>query len=211
MVPNAVDTDVFAPGPGHLRQSGLPQADLVVGFAGRLDPEKGIRELLAGFRAADLGKGARLLIAGSGSLEQQVRTAASEDPRVVYLGQLRELRARVDFWRSVDLFCLPSSAEGLSLAMLEAMASGCAVAVTPAGGLQTMAGAGLELDPLRLRDSISDQLREVARAPEMARLKGLAARSAAVRHHGLKEMLDRLLSIYQDARAQQASEGESEQ
>ncbi len=211
VVPNAVDTDVFAPGPGHLRQSRLPQADLVVGFAGRLDPEKGIRELLAGFRAADLGKGARLLIAGSGSLEHQVRTAASEDPRVVYLGQLRELPTRVDFWRSVDLFCLPSSAEGLSLAMLEAMACGCAVAVTPAGGLQVMAGAGLELDPLRLRDSISDQLREVAHAPERARLKGLAARSAAVRHHGLKEMLDRLLSIYQDARAQLASEGESEQ
>jgi len=211
VVPNAVDADVFAPSPGQLRHLRFPESDLVVGFAGRLDPEKGIRELLAGFRAAELGSGARLLVAGAGSLEHEVRRAAAQDPRVVYLGQLRELRERVDFWRSIDLFCLPSSAEGLSLALLEAMATGCAVAVTPAGGLPALGEAGLELDPLRLKDSISDQLREVARAPEMARLKGLEARAAAVRHHGLKEMLDRLLSIYQDARAQLPSEGGTEQ
>ncbi len=205
VLPNAVDTERFSPGPSRLRGERLPGAALVVGFAGRLDPEKGVRELLAGFERAELGPRARLLLAGRGALERQVRQLAERDPRVVYLGQLRRLEDRVDFWRAVDVFCLPSSAEGLSISLLEAIASGCAAAVTPAGGLLAAAAGGVALDPARLADSVAEQLHGIA--PERAGELGLHAREEALRHHGLDAMLDRLLAIYRSCMNEQGHPG----
>jgi glycosyltransferase involved in cell wall biosynthesis len=203
VLPNAVDTDLFSPGAVLRRPPQLDGAELVVGFLGRLDPEKGVRELLAGFQLARLGPKARLLLAGGGALEPQVRQAAERDSRVVYLGQLAQVQERVDFWRALDVFCLPSSAEGLSLALLEAMASGCAVLVTPEGGLLASRTAGLELDPSHLTRSLAEQLRRLAADPELVRERGRLARSEAVRHHGIEPMLSRLLTIYSDCIGEQ--------
>ena len=199
VVPNAVDTDRFSPGPGRLRAGQLAGARLVIGYAGRLDPEKGIRELLDGFRGADLGPDARLLVAGRGALEDRVREA-QRDPRVVYLGQLLTESQRVDFWRSVDLFLLPSSAEGLSIALLEAMSSGCAVAATPAGGTALVGGVAAALDPVDLGNSISRLAEQLLQDPGELQRRGGMARQEAVRHHGMAAMLDRLLVIYRECR-----------
>lgn len=195
VLPNAIDTDRFRPGGSQLRKERLPGAGMVVGYAGRLDPEKGVRELLEGFRAAALGPEARLLIAGRGALESAVQ-AAQADPRVIYLGQLLTTPERVDFWRAADVFCLPSSAEGLSIALLEAMATGCAVAATPEGGASLVGGAASWLDPTCLTDSVSNLLAGLQQQPEELRRRGLMAREQAVRHHGMAAMLDRLLEIY---------------
>lgn len=194
VLPNAVDTGRFCPGPSRVRAERLAGSSLVVGFAGRLDPEKGVRELLAGFERARLSPDSRLLLAGRGALESKVLQLAERDQRVVYLGQLEHLEDRIDFWRAVDIFCLPSSAEGLSISLLEAMASGCAVAVTPAGGLPVVADGGVELDPSRLSDSVAEQLQ--ATSAGQTRELGARAREEAVRHHGVDSMLDRLLAIY---------------
>lgn len=198
VVPNAVDLGLFSPGEGLLRRKRLPEANLVVGYLGRLDPEKGIRPLLEAFGRAGLGPDARLLLAGDGVLRPLVERAAAHDHRIVHLGRLVGVEARVDFWRSIDLFCLPSSAEGLSIAMLEAMATGRAVAVTKAGGLEEAGGGGLELEGGRLADSLTELLREVAGHQELLVEKGSRARSEAVRHHGMETMLDRLLEIYSE-------------
>lgn len=199
VLPNAVDTDRFTPGTSQLRQERLGGARLVVGFAGRLDSEKGVRELLAGFQGADLGDDARLVIAGRGALERLV-IEAERDPRVIYLGQLLTTPELVDFWRAVDVFCLPSSAEGLSISLLEAMASGCAVAATPAGGASLVGRVAAQLDPAHLSDSISALLASLEGDPDERERQGQMAREEAVRHHGMAAMLDRLLAIYQDCR-----------
>jgi glycosyltransferase involved in cell wall biosynthesis len=197
---NAVDVERFQPGISTLRESRLPGASLVVGYAGRLDPEKGVRELLQGFRAANLGPEARLIVAGQGALLAEV-LAAEEDPRVVYLGQLLTLQQRVDFWRAVDVFCLPSSAEGLSIALLEAMASGCAVAATPAGGASALGNSVHPLEPERLSQSIAEWLAKLDQDRHERDRFGRSARDQAVRHYGMAAMLDRLLEIYGDCQA----------
>lgn len=199
VVPNAVDVDRFRPGRSHLRATRLQGSGLVVGFAGRLDPEKGVRELLQGFRAANLGAAARLVIAGQGTMLREVLSAQT-DPRVIYLGQLQTIQERVDFWRAVDVFCLPSSAEGLSIALLEAMAAGCAVAATPAGGASLVGGVAQTLEPEHLSRSIATWLDGLEQDPAAVERLGQSARQEAVRHHGMAAMLDRLLQIYSDAR-----------
>lgn len=196
VVPNAVDVDRFQPGHSRLRETLLQGAGLVVGYAGRLDREKGVHELVSGFQGADLGPTARLVIAGRGRLEKDV-SAAQADPRIIYLGQLLTVEERVDFWRAVDVFCLPSSAEGLSIALLEAMASGCAVAATPAGGADLVKGAEL-LNPVSLSRSVAATLARLEQDPRERERLGLEARDEAVRHHAMAAMLDRLQQIYSD-------------
>jgi glycosyltransferase involved in cell wall biosynthesis len=196
VVPNAVDVDLFQPPPGG-RQRRQP-GELVVGYLGRLDPEKGIRALLQGFAAAQLSPGARLVIAGSGTLSPLVRRAAASDPRVSYRGQLVGTAARVAFWQEVDVFCLPSTAEGLSISLLEAMASGCAVLATREGGLEVAAEGGLPIDPVRLAASVGERLSQLALNPELTASLGAAARRGARERHGMEPMIDRLLAIYRD-------------
>ncbi len=204
VLPNAVDTERFRPGDSELRRERLAGAGLVLGYLGRMDPEKGVGELIEGFEEAGLGRSGRLLLAGSGSETARVERAARRDPRVLFLGPLLGPRQRVDFWRAVDVFCLPSSAEGLSLSLLEAMASGCAVAATPAGGAAELGEAVLRLDPGRLTASISGLLGELAADPERARRAGALARQEAVSHHGMTAMLTRLLGIYRTCLAGQS-------
>ena len=196
VVPNAVDVDLFRPplGGRQHRKSG----ELVIGYLGRLDPEKGIGALLEGFASAQLSPSARLVIAGSGTLSPLVRRAAAADPRVCYRGQLVGAAARVAFWQDVDAFCLPSTAEGLSISLLEAMASGCAVLATPEGGLEVAAGGGLAIDPGRLAASLGELLGQLASDPGLAAALGAAARQQALEHHGMEPMIERLLAIYRD-------------
>ncbi len=195
VVPNAVDTNQFSPGPSRLRRDRLPSKRLVVGYMGRLDPEKGISELLRGFTEA-ASEDCSLLLAGGGSLRRSVEAAARSDPRIVYLGQLTTLRERLDFWRALDVFCLPSSAEGLSLSLLEAMACGRALAATPAGGWDAAPEVIAKLAPQDLGQSLAELIQSLTAEPERARQLGRLARLEAVRHYGVEAMLDRLLGIY---------------
>lgn len=207
VVPNAVDTEVFRPGASRLLNERLDGAGLVVGYAGRLDPEKGVEALLDGFREAELGPKARLIIAGGGTLEGSVRTAAASDPRILHLGKLVGTGEMADFWRAAQVFCLPSSAEGLSISLLEAMASGCAIAATPEGGLAATDGGGLALDPSDLRGSVASQLTRLSQDRSLRERSRSAARDRAVHAFGMDPMLDRLLAIYRQCMAERRLAG----
>jgi glycosyltransferase involved in cell wall biosynthesis len=106
----------------------------------------------------------------------------------------------------VDVFCLPSNAEGLSLALLEAMASGCAVAATPEGGATLVGEVATTLDPAALVGSVSQALTLWMQEPDQRRRRGVLAREAAERHHGMSAMLDRLLGIYAECLGRAASD-----
>ncbi len=102
---------------------------------GRLNPEKDHETLL---RAAALVVRAdatfRLEIAGDGPCLPRLRDVTAElrlEKQVKFLGQVRDVPALLE--RS-GLFVLPSVSEGVSLTLLEAMASGVAIVATRVGG-----------------------------------------------------------------------------
>jgi glycosyltransferase involved in cell wall biosynthesis len=115
---------------------GIPPPARVIGSVGRLAVVKGHDRLITAFAAlvrdmADTDL--RLLLVGDGSeceaLARQAMEAGVAD-RVVFAGFRRD-PAR--FYDIVHLFVLPSRSEGLSVALLEAMAAGIPVAATDAG------------------------------------------------------------------------------
>jgi glycosyltransferase involved in cell wall biosynthesis len=124
VVRNGVDSEWFRPGLGatgvNLRPPGATE---VIGFAGRLVPQKRPEDFLAMAAAvASRHPGTQFLIAGDGSRRQHFELLARElgvAERVHFLGIVQDMRA---FYGACDLLVLPSRSEGCPNIVLEAMA-----------------------------------------------------------------------------------------
>ncbi|HTB60352.1 MAG TPA: glycosyltransferase [Polyangia bacterium] len=134
VVRNGVDTHLFRPGAakGTMRPAGVGP---VIGFAGRLAPQKRPQDFLAmAARIAARHSEVQFLIAGDGSRRPAYEKLAAKlgiSARVHFLGQVEDMRA---FYASCDLLVLPSRSEGSPNVVLEAMAMKLAVVAsdTPA-------------------------------------------------------------------------------
>lgn len=106
-------------------------------FLGRACRQKGIFELLAAVAALHAQfPQIMLVVAGDGDLAE-VRSSAERlkiGAKVLILGWIGP-HERSEQLQCASVFALPSHHEGLPMAMLEAMAAGKAVVVTPVGGI----------------------------------------------------------------------------
>jgi glycosyltransferase involved in cell wall biosynthesis len=119
-------------------------------FAGRLEPEKGVLELLQAWRAATGRRSASLHIAGAGSVERLVRSEVAADPSIRLHGKLDQEQMRA-LMASVGMIAVPSLwHEPLGRTVLEAYAAGRPVLATNLGGLPELVvneQTGLLVDP----------------------------------------------------------------
>lgn len=116
------------------QQVGLPQDATVIGYLGRLSPDKRVDVLIEAFRqhlARQDQSSSVLVIAGEGSsraaLQEQARLAGIEH-QVRFVGWQTDPR---DILELLDLYVLPSLVEGFPLALMEAMSSGLACLAHP--------------------------------------------------------------------------------
>lgn len=120
------------------------RADIV--HAGRLEVAKGTPVLMAGwdrYLAGRANPGLRLVIAGSGALEDSVRTWAASRPSVEFVGQL-EPDACAELMAAARAVVLPSICqETFGLALIEAMAQGVAPMAAARGAFPELITHGL--------------------------------------------------------------------
>lgn len=122
VIKNGIDTHYFSPGNAQAarHELGLPKDVRIIGCAGRLELEKGQSTLLDAL--AYLPSDCHLALAGKGNeyhnLQRQAELLGISE-RVHFLGCLDDMP---NFYRALDVFCLPSLFEGLSLVLLEAQA-----------------------------------------------------------------------------------------
>jgi glycosyltransferase involved in cell wall biosynthesis len=196
VVPNGVDVDRYSPGPADRRER-LGASRLFL-YMGRLDPEKNVQALIDAFLAADPPEDVRLAIAGSGS-ERRRLEARHPDPRLAFLGLITDEAERIALLRSSEAFFLPSSIEGLSLALLEAMACGvCPVATEVGVDGDAVRGAGIVLDPINVDSELRLALRLLVNTPTLPPHLGELARRRAVERYSLDRNIDALLGIYDE-------------
>ncbi len=138
IIHNGIDVSSFTrAGKGSLRQAlGLEEGSKVVGFIGRLGPEKGIPYLL---EAADTicrsTKDIYFVLIGEGVLKEETEAFIASNKlqgRIIMLGWRKDA---VELMPDMDILLLPSLTEGTPMVILESMAMGVPVIASDVGGI----------------------------------------------------------------------------
>lgn len=169
-------------------------------FLGEVSRRKGIYDLVRALaRTAERVPRLRLVCGGVGDIEGIRRLAAElgATDRVECMGWLDAQRKRAELARATA-FVLPSYAEGMPMALLEAMSWGLPVIATPVGGVPQVIGHeanGLLVQPGDT-DALAAAIVRLMESPaERARL-GAAARATVAARFSLQASIERLLEIY---------------
>jgi glycosyltransferase involved in cell wall biosynthesis len=214
LIPSGVDCDRFKPPDKAGRVAaraalGLTDDQFVVGTVGMLEPRKGHRTFVEAIARIDPpsinGTTLCCLIAGGGSLQAALadQISALEAGGQVAPGVIRMLGVCADSYpilAALDLFVMPSLAEGLGVAALEAMACGLPVVASAVGGLRDLVADGTTgllvapSNPAALAAAIS----RLASEPKLRAAMGVAGRTRVADHFSLETMTQRTLTLYRD-------------
>jgi glycosyltransferase involved in cell wall biosynthesis len=199
---NGIHTDEFRPGAhaGALRDRlGIGPDAPLVGTVARIAPIKNHAMLISSFaRVLEQRPDAHLAIVGDGpvrpALEAQIASLGLAD-RVHLPGMMTGL---APVYRDLDLFVLSSLAEGTSISMLEAMATGCGIVATRVGGNTDLLDGGAcgTLVPSDDASAMADALVALLDAPAERRRLGAAARARVLAHFSEAAMLDGYEALY---------------
>jgi glycosyltransferase involved in cell wall biosynthesis len=194
-VHNGIDRGPAAPE----RPAGVPADVPLVGEVARLCEVKGQRELIRAVARLD---GVWVVLAGDDieqggafrrGLEAEAARVGVAD-RIVFTGY----RADVDeLLAALDIFVLPSSAEGLPMTILEAMAQGTPVVATSVGGTPELVGAdtGVLVPPGDV-DALVEALRDLLADPARADRLAAAGRRRVETEFSAAAMAERVLELY---------------
>jgi sugar transferase (PEP-CTERM/EpsH1 system associated) len=169
----------------------------------RLSQEKDVASLIRAIAIADGQRRShepplRLQIVGDGhervALENLTRQLGLES-LIEFLGQRREIHKML---RGASMFVLPSLTEGISLTLLEAMASGLPVVATHVGGNPEVVIPGVTglLVPVRDPDAMARAMLELWRDPTMATSYGLEGRQRVELEFGIQRMIHQYELLY---------------
>ncbi|MBP7148529.1 MAG: glycosyltransferase [Acidobacteria bacterium] len=205
VIPNGVDLERFSSGDRFAFRAGLGvgEGETLVGAAGTIKKVKGQAVLLEAMaRLFPRFPSLKLLLAGepTPSYGEDVRRRARElglSHRVLMPGVIPAAQVP-DMLAGLDMFVLPSLSEGMSNALLEAMAAGLPIVATAVGGnpeCLAQGECGLLVqpnDPGALEVAIEQHLNYPAQARESA----ARARQRAQDEYSLAGMLEKTERLY---------------
>jgi glycosyltransferase involved in cell wall biosynthesis len=204
LIPNGIPLEKFSRQSNHninllKERFEIPQNDLVVGSVGRLESRKGYSFLLRAVpQLLERFSNISIVIAGDGEQTQGLIDLSRQlniSERVRFIGYLKDVSLLLPLF---DVFVIPSLSEGQSLALLEALASGCPVVSTSAGGLGEM----LEHEKTALLVSPGDT-NQLANAiltllanPKLRQHLSISGQKLALERYDIRSNVNQLNSIY---------------
>lgn len=200
VVPNGVDVEAFRPDRearvAIRRELGFEKEFLWVA-AGRLEAVKDYPTLLRAM--AEVPEPARLVIAGAGPLESDLRRLSKDlgqEPRVRFLGFEPDV---LPWMQAADGFVLSSRWEGLPMGLLEAAACALPAVATDVPGTREVIipwqTASLAV-PANARSLQGAMTRMMRLPPEERNIMGQQARQRVVEQFSLAAVLDRWEALY---------------
>ena len=204
VIPNGVDTDRWCPASQStvsLLQKTVRQRlgnERIFLYMGRLATEKNVEALLRAWRLVS-PEGCRLVVVGDGPLTSSLQNQFS-DPKILWWGYEPDLETRVALLQCAEVFLLPSLVEGLSLALLEAMATGTACVATDAGadGEVLAGGAGIVMSTQGVTTQLRTLLPVLRDQPVLTAELGRRARERALQHYTIGRNIDAIEKLYRD-------------
>jgi glycosyltransferase involved in cell wall biosynthesis len=171
----------------------------VIGGVGRLDEAKGFHYLLEAVAALSAEHPRlTLLLAGEGPLRSSLAESAGKlgiADRVHFLGFCQEVQVIYD---ALDVFVLPSLAETLGYAHLEAMATELPAIGTQVGGVPEVIRSGETgfLVPPRNSAALAAALRPLLSSAELCERMGRAGRRRVIESFHEADMVSRTIEVY---------------
>ncbi len=162
----------------------------VIGCVARLSSQKGHPYLLEAFarlQYADL----KLLFVGGGEKEAELRALCRQngvENRVIFAGNQTNV---IPYLKLMDIFVLPSLAEGMPNAVIEAMAAGVPVIATNAGGTAELVAdqqTGLLVEPANA-DQLHAAIMRLLDNPTLAQQLATNARQKVIAEFSLEQMV----------------------
>ena len=204
VIPNGVDPEQWAPSTTpestdllELRKRFAGQRVFL--YMGRIATEKNVEALLRAWRLVQ-PEGCTLVIVGDGPVRQSLMQSFGPECHVHWWGHEPDQGKRVALLQLAEVFLLPSLVEGLSLALLEAMASGTACVATDAGadGEVLEGGAGIVISTQGVTTQLRTLLPVLRDQPVLTAELGRRARARALERYTLSRNIDQLEQLYAD-------------
>ena len=205
---NGVDRSSFNPvsqGPSESLPPGFLPSDaaVVLGTVGRLVEVKDQAMILRALHLLlqeepALAEVLRVIIVGDGPLKESLYALAQELQLTDYVWFTGDRCDVPELLRTMDVFLLPSLAEGISNTILEAMATGLPVLATRTGGNPELVEDGNNgfLVTVGNFSELAQRIRELVESPELRLRMGQQARNLIEERFGWDRAVGEYLSIY---------------
>ena len=182
VIPNGVDLDRFVNARPITRYR---DGTMNIFFLGRLEPRKGVMYALKAFRQLrQRGYDCRLLIAGTGPQEREVRRyiATRRLGGVELLGRISD-EDKIRYFATADIYISPATGqESMGVVLLEALASGTPIVCSDIHGYRSVVRRGEQglLVPPRDVTALTDALGQLLSDADMRARMSQSARERAV-------------------------------
>ena len=205
VIPNGVDPECWTPATTQYITPKQQEVRKRLGskriflYMGRIAAEKNVEALLRAWRLVDT-TGCRLVIVGDGPLRSTLQNSSTttKEGDVLWWGYESDLSTKVALLQCAEVFVLPSLVEGLSLALLEAMATGTACVATNAGadGEVLEGGAGIVLSTQGVTTQLRTLLPVLRDQQVLTAELGRLARARVLERYTITRNIDDLESLY---------------
>jgi glycosyltransferase involved in cell wall biosynthesis len=203
VIPNGVDPQRWSPSNPTAPSERLQElrqrfsGQRVFLYMGRIATEKNVEALLRAWKLVQ-PSGCKLVVVGDGPMRQSLMQNYGEDAGILWWGHEPEQAVRLALLQLAEVFLLPSLVEGLSLALLEAMASGTACVATDAGadGEVLEGGAGIVISTQGVTTQLRTLLPVLRDQPVLSAELGRRARQRALERYTLTRNIDQLERLY---------------
>jgi glycosyltransferase involved in cell wall biosynthesis len=201
VIPSGIDTERFAPlvSADYKARLGLPADAVVVGSLTRMRVRKGVEELLRAMtQICAVRPDVHLVVAGDVELDDELQAlvaSAGLGDRLHLLGRRSDVP---EVLSAMDVFVLSSHDEGMSNAILEAMAMERPVVATDVGGTGEIVTEGVtgHLVPARDAEALARGIERVLEDRERGRAMGIRGREVVVDRFSARAMVRQMEALY---------------
>ena len=161
------------------RKYGFSEQDRIILFVGRMDPLKGLDNLVEVVKVLNIKNDLKLVIVGEGKLKESI----INNNFVVYLAMIPHKKMN-EIYNMVDLFVLPSYYENSPITVLEAMSSGVVILASDVGDVNSLINSSGMI--YKVNDKVEFQ----------TKLLKLISSNAAIKNKMIKKLKRRAIKMY---------------
>lgn len=207
VIENGINLDRF--NPDTIEQSlrstfGFSDNDFVAGFIGRCTLQKSPIDFLHAIKIAHLADSRiKGLFVGEGDMDAEVDAFIHDNGMEEYVYRSKFRTDVPELLRSIDVFCLPSLWEGLSIALLEAMAMQKVVIATPTDGTKEVVQDDINglIIPMQSPNALAKAIVRLLRTPALFQRCASNARMYVASRFDARKTAQGIANVYENQKA----------